>query len=56
VSRGDGSEQKCLKDGGLPPYQEAILSSEDLVDIHAWLRSLPKAQDYKSIPLLNPPA
>ena len=40
--------------GAMPPYQEGILSSEDLADIHAWLQSLPKAQDYKSIPLLNP--
>ena len=39
---------------GLPPYQEAILSSADLADIHAWLQSLPRAQDAKSIPLLNP--
>ena len=40
--------------GAMPPYQEAILSSADLADIHAWLQSLPKAQDYGSIPLLNP--
>ncbi len=40
--------------GAMPPYQKAILSDEDLADIHAWLQSLPKAPDYKSIPLLNP--
>ena len=40
--------------GAMPPYQEAILPSADLADIHAWLQSLPKAQDYRSIPLLNP--
>ena len=40
--------------GAMPPYEEAILSSADLADIHAWLQSLPRAQDYKSIPLLNP--
>ena len=40
--------------GAMPPYQEAILSSADLADIHAWLSSLPKPQDYRSIPLLNP--
>ena len=40
--------------GAMPPYQEAILSSADLADIHAWLSSLPRPQDYKSIPLLNP--
>ena len=39
--------------GAMPPYQEAILSGADLADIHAWLQSLPKGQDYKSIPLLN---
>ena len=39
--------------GSMPPYPEAILSNEDLADIHAWLRSIPKQADYKSIPLLN---
>jgi len=38
----------------MPPYQEAVLSNEDLADIHAYLQSIPKAADYKSIPLLNP--
>ena len=40
--------------GAMPPYQKAILSDADLADIHAYLQSLPKAKDYKSIPLLNP--
>ncbi|HYS75681.1 MAG TPA: cytochrome c [Burkholderiales bacterium] len=40
--------------GAMPPYQKAILSDEDLADIHAYLQSLPKPPDYKSIPLLNP--
>ncbi len=40
--------------GAMPPYQAAILSEQDLADIHAYLQSLPKARDYKSIPLLNP--
>ncbi len=40
--------------GGMPPYQKAILPEEDLADIHAYLQSLPKSPDYKSIPLLNP--
>ena len=44
----------CHTRGAMPPYQEAILSSADLADIHAWLSSLPKPQDYRSIPLLNP--
>jgi ubiquinol-cytochrome c reductase cytochrome c subunit len=40
--------------GAMPPYQKAILSDADLADIHAYLQSLPKAPDTKSIPLLNP--
>ena len=39
--------------GAMPPYPAAILSNEDLADIHAWLRIIPKAPDYKNIPLLN---
>jgi mono/diheme cytochrome c family protein len=37
----------------MPPYQEAILSNDDLADIHAYLQTIPKPADYKSIPLLN---
>jgi ubiquinol-cytochrome c reductase cytochrome c subunit len=40
--------------GAMPPYSKAILSDADLADIHAYLQSIPKAPDYKSIPLLNP--
>ena len=40
--------------GSMPPYQKAILSDEDLANIHAYLQSLPKAPDPKTIPLLNP--
>jgi len=40
--------------GAMPPYQKPILSDADLADIHAYLQSLPKAPDYKTIPLLNP--
>lgn len=39
--------------GAMPPYREAILSNEDLADIHAYLQTIPKPADYKSIPLLN---
>ena len=39
--------------GAMPPYMEAVLSNEDVADIHAYLQSLPKPVDYKSIPLLN---
>jgi ubiquinol-cytochrome c reductase cytochrome c subunit len=40
--------------GPMPPYMEAVLSNADLADIHAYLQSIPKAQDYKNIPQLNP--
>ena len=40
-------------DRAMPPYMEAILSNEDLADIHAYLQTIPKSADYKSIPLLN---
>ena len=39
--------------GAMPPYQKAILPDEDLADIHAYLQSIPKSPDYRSIPLLN---
>jgi mono/diheme cytochrome c family protein len=39
--------------GTMPPYQEAVLSNDDLADIHAYLMSIPKSADYRSIPLLN---
>jgi mono/diheme cytochrome c family protein len=37
----------------MPPYSEAILSNDDVADIHAYLQTIPKPADYKSIPLLN---
>ena len=37
----------------MPPYREPVLPNEDLADIHAYLQSIPKPADYKSIPLLN---
>jgi mono/diheme cytochrome c family protein len=37
----------------MPPYSEAILPNEDLADMHAYLSTIPKPKDYKSIPLLN---
>ncbi len=40
--------------GAMPPYQKAILPDADLADIHAYLQTIPKAPDHKSIPLLNP--
>jgi mono/diheme cytochrome c family protein len=40
-------------DRNMPPYPEAILSNDDLADIYAYLQSIPKTADYKTIPLLN---
>jgi mono/diheme cytochrome c family protein len=37
----------------MPPYPEAVISNEDLADIHAYLQAIPKRADYKDIPLLN---
>lgn len=39
--------------GIMPPYKEAILSDEQAADIVAYLASLPRAPDPKSIPLLQ---
>jgi mono/diheme cytochrome c family protein len=38
----------------MPPFREEILSNDDLADIYAYLQSVPKGADAKSIPLLNP--
>ncbi len=37
----------------MPAYSAKILSDADLTDIWAYLESLPKTPDYKTIPLLN---
>jgi mono/diheme cytochrome c family protein len=37
----------------MPPYSEKILSNDDLADIYAYLKSLPKTADYKTVPLLK---
>src|SRR5579871_4341584 len=37
----------------MPPFREEILSNDDLADIYAYLQSIPKGPDPKSIPLLN---
>jgi hypothetical protein len=37
----------------MPPYREEILPNDDLADIYAYLQSIPKGSDPKSIPLLN---
>jgi hypothetical protein len=37
----------------MPPYREAVLPNDDLADIHAYLSSVPKPVDYKSVDLLK---
>jgi ubiquinol-cytochrome c reductase cytochrome c subunit len=37
----------------MPPYSEAVLPNDELMDIHAYLASIPKSKDHKSIPLLS---
>jgi ubiquinol-cytochrome c reductase cytochrome c subunit len=38
--------------GPMPPYTKAVLTEDELADIHAYLESRPKPRDYKSIPQL----
>jgi ubiquinol-cytochrome c reductase cytochrome c subunit len=38
----------------MPPYREPVLPDADLADIYAYMQSIPKPADHKSIPLLNP--
>jgi ubiquinol-cytochrome c reductase cytochrome c subunit len=37
----------------MPPYREQVLPNEDLQDIHAYLSSVPKPVDYKTIEILK---
>jgi ubiquinol-cytochrome c reductase cytochrome c subunit len=37
----------------MPPYSEKILSDANLADIYAYLQSVPRPPDVKSVPLLN---
>jgi len=39
--------------GPMPPFREKILSDAALDDIHAYLASIPKTQDWKTIKLLQ---
>ena len=39
--------------GEMPPYTSKVLSDAQLADIYAYLKSVPKPPDPKSIPLLN---
>jgi mono/diheme cytochrome c family protein len=37
----------------MPPYEPVVLSDKDAADIYAFLGTIPKPPDAKSIPLLN---
>jgi mono/diheme cytochrome c family protein len=37
----------------MPPYETAVLSDKDAADIYAFLQTVPKPPDYKTIPLLG---
>jgi|SRR6185312_743853 mono/diheme cytochrome c family protein len=37
----------------MPPYEPVVLSDKDAADIYAFLGTIPKPPDPKSIPLLN---
>jgi ubiquinol-cytochrome c reductase cytochrome c subunit len=39
--------------GDMPPYTAKVLSDQELVDIYAYIQSVPKSPDFKAIPLLN---
>lgn len=39
--------------GQMPPYSAKVLSDKELADIYAFLLTIPKSPDPKSIPLLN---
>jgi hypothetical protein len=38
----------------MPPYRVKILSDADLADIYAYLQSIPKPPDAKTLPQLSP--
>jgi len=37
----------------MPPYSEKVLPNEDVADMHAYLSTIPKPKDAKTIPLLS---
>jgi ubiquinol-cytochrome c reductase cytochrome c subunit len=39
--------------GQMPPYRQEVLPDADLADIYAYLQSMPKPPDVKTVPLLN---
>ena len=39
--------------GDMPPYTEKVLSDQEMIDIYAYLQSIPAPPDHKTIPLLS---
>jgi mono/diheme cytochrome c family protein len=39
--------------GQMPPYSEKVVNDAQLADIYAFLKTIPKPPDAKSIPMLN---
>jgi len=39
--------------GNMPPYTSKVISDQDLIDIHAYLRSIPPSPAAKTLPLLQ---
>ena len=39
--------------GDMPPFTEKVLSDQELIDIYAYLQSVPAPPDHKTIPLLS---
>jgi mono/diheme cytochrome c family protein len=39
--------------GQMPPYTAKVVTDQELADIYAYLQSIPKPPDVKSIPILN---
>ena len=37
----------------MPPYTDKVISDQELADIYAFIKSIPKPPDPKTIPLLN---
>jgi ubiquinol-cytochrome c reductase cytochrome c subunit len=44
-----------MSNTGMPPYTEKVLPNDALEDIYAYLVSIPRAREFKSIPLLDLP-
>jgi mono/diheme cytochrome c family protein len=43
-----------LPDGEMPPYTDKVVSDQEIADMYAFVKSVQRPPDAKSIPLLNP--